>query len=111
MRCATYTHIQECTRQHSLHRSLQISIPTNNRAILPAQFHKTRLEILTAGARNLPTNSCATSEIYLAHGLVLDHGIDDLGGILRGAVNDIQTASGKASILKGTADSPVAAGS
>lgn len=83
---------------------------THNRAILSAKLHKTRLEVLTAGARNLPANSCATGEIDLAHGFVLDHGIDDLGGVLRGTVNDIQTAGGETGVFKGAADGPVAAG-
>lgn len=84
---------------------------TDNRAILPAQFHKAGLEILTAGASDLPTNSCATGEIDLAHGVVLDHRIDDLGRVLRGAVDDIQTAGGEACIFEGATDGPVAAGS
>lgn len=111
MRCVSQTHIQKRTRQHSLHGSLQISILADNRAILPAQLHKARLEVLTAGARDLPTNSCATGEVDLTHGVVFDHGIHDLGGILRGAVDDIQTAGWEAGIFKGAADGPVAAGS
>lgn len=107
----SYTDIQKCTHQHSLHGSLQISILTHNRPIISAQLHETRLEVLTAGACNLPTNSCATGEIDLAHGLGLDHGIYNLGRILRGAVDDIQTASGETSVFEGAANGPVAAGS
>jgi hypothetical protein len=86
------THIQESACQNTLHSNPQISISTNDRTILPSQFHKTRLEILPASTRNLPSDGCTPREIDLAHGLVLNHGVDNLGSILRCAMDDIQAA-------------------
>ena len=89
---------------------LEIRIRTDNRAVLPSQFHQTRLEILPAGARNLAPHGRAAGEIDLAHGGVFNHGVDDLGGVLRPARDQIKAAHGQAGIVEGTGDSPVAAG-
>lgn len=83
------TYIQKGTRQHSLHSRLQVRIGAHDRAVLPAQLHQTRLEILAACTRNLAADVRATGEVDLAHGWVLDHGIDDLGRILRRARQDV----------------------
>ena len=89
---------------------LEIRIRTDNRAVLPSQFHQTRLEILPAGARNLAPHGRAAGEVDLAHGGVFNHGVDDLGGVLRPARDQIKAAHGQAGIVEGTGDSPVAAG-
>jgi hypothetical protein len=41
---------------------------------------------------------------------VLDHSVDDLGGVLRTAGDEIETAGGQAGVFKGTSERPVRAG-
>lgn len=74
------------------------------------QFHQTRFKILPAGARNLAPHGRTAGEVDLAHGGVFDHGVDDLGGILRPARDQVKTARGQTGIVEGAGDGPVAAG-
>lgn len=104
------TYIQISTRQNRLNGGIKISISANNGAILPTQLHQTGFEVLSTGARNLATNGRAAGEVDLAHSRVLDHGVDNLGGVLRAARDQVQAAGGQTGVLEGANKGPVRAG-
>lgn len=101
-------YIQKSPRQNLAHSNLQIGIGTNNRTILPPQLHQTRLQILPARPCDSPPRARASREVNLTDSWMLNHGGDDLGGVLRPTGNDVQAPCGEACVLECAADGPVA---
>jgi hypothetical protein len=79
------SYIQERARQNRLDSGLNVCILADNSAILSSQFHQAGLQVLATCASNLAPHGCATGEIDLSHGRVLDHSIDNVWGVLRTA--------------------------
>ena len=104
------TYVQKGASQDTLHGRLDIGIRTHDRAILSTQLHKTRFEVLSAGARDFPAHGRTAGEVDLTDGWVLYHRIDDFGGALGRARNKVEASSRETSVFESARDSPITAG-
>ena len=76
--------------------------------VIWTQLHETGLQVLAANSGDLATHSRAAGEVHLPDRRVLNHGVDDGGGVLRRAGQDVETSCWEAGILESLANGPVA---